>query len=501
MPISIGTVVKSQATSEHYSLFRAYIDSRHGDGGMADMTVLDFSAMVDDNFVDSRLVEYRIRSDGADDGRLVGAVLIDILGDGISMIYSFYDPDEARRSLGTFMILDNIARVKRLGLPYLYLGYWVRGSRKMDYKARFLPQERLTAEGWSLHRPRQGLDISRRLTLRREFGFCAVIAQRHVHGRSWLHSLQPSAGEIKAAFLVTALGGLLFTLDLPLLRLSMADQWTMVFTRGLFLFVAIAGTWARHAPARPARRTPFIAGWARAWRWRWPARRATCAYIGAVVHTDAANVVFIIALTPVIAAAMSHLLLRRKGPSLHLGGNGRRLPGRGAHRLGGPQDRQLGGGRAGLRLRLLFGHDLHHHPRHGQEGGDEPGGREPRLRPGGGRLLRRFARVAAAAGRLRRAGLGVAGAQRAHRHSAGHRLLARGPRVLPSADVSMFFMLETVLTPVWIWLLFGEVPGQRVLLGGAVVVIALLAHSWWRLRGFPARQHRRSRVKGTAKLS
>ncbi len=147
-----STVVKSQATSEHYSLFRSYIDSRHSDGGMADMTVLDFSAMVDDNFVDSRLVEYRVRSSAADDGRLVGAVLIDILGDGISMIYSFYEPEETERSLGTFMILDNIARVKRLGLPYLYLGYWVRGSRKMDYKARFLPQERLTPEGWVLYR-------------------------------------------------------------------------------------------------------------------------------------------------------------------------------------------------------------------------------------------------------------------------------------------------------------------------------------------------------------
>ena len=147
-----STVVKSQATSEHYSLFRSYIDSRHSDGGMADMTVLDFSAMVDDNFVDSRLVEYRVRSETEARGRLVASVLIDILGDGISMIYSFYDPGEARRGLGTFMILDNMARVKRLGLPYLYLGYWVRGSRKMDYKARFLPQERLTAEGWSLHR-------------------------------------------------------------------------------------------------------------------------------------------------------------------------------------------------------------------------------------------------------------------------------------------------------------------------------------------------------------
>ncbi|WP_421695416.1 arginyltransferase [Aestuariivirga sp.] len=147
-----GTVAKSQATSEHYSLFRGYIDSRHSDGGMADMTVLDFSAMVDDNFVDSRLVEYRVRDEEGGRGRLVGAVLIDILGDGISMIYSFYEPDEGERSLGTFMILDNIARVKRLGLPYLYLGYWVRGSRKMDYKSRFLPQERLTAEGWTLFR-------------------------------------------------------------------------------------------------------------------------------------------------------------------------------------------------------------------------------------------------------------------------------------------------------------------------------------------------------------
>ena len=147
-----ASVVKSQATSEHYSLFRSYIDSRHSDGGMADMTVLDFSAMVDDNFVDSRLVEYRARDIIDPNGRLVGAVLIDILGDGISMIYSFYDPEEAKRSLGTYMILDNIARVRRLGLPYLYLGYWVRGSHKMDYKCRFLPQERLTAEGWTLHR-------------------------------------------------------------------------------------------------------------------------------------------------------------------------------------------------------------------------------------------------------------------------------------------------------------------------------------------------------------
>lgn len=143
-----ATVIRPRATHEHYSLFRSYIDARHGEGGMAEMTVLDFSAMVDDAFVDNRLVEYRQR----DSRELMAAVLIDILGDGISMIYSFFEPNYQARSLGSFMILDSIARARRLGLPYLYLGYWVRGSSKMDYKARFLPQERLTSQGWVLFR-------------------------------------------------------------------------------------------------------------------------------------------------------------------------------------------------------------------------------------------------------------------------------------------------------------------------------------------------------------
>ena len=148
----LATRHPARPTPEQYSLFRDYIDVRHGDGGMADMTALDFAAMVDDNFVDSRLVEYRLPGVHGGPGSLIAAVLIDILGDGISMIYSFYEPDLARRSLGTFMILDNMARVKRLGLPFLYLGYWVKGSGKMDYKARFLPQERLSTDGWVLHK-------------------------------------------------------------------------------------------------------------------------------------------------------------------------------------------------------------------------------------------------------------------------------------------------------------------------------------------------------------
>jgi arginine-tRNA-protein transferase len=145
----VSRTVSARATSEQYSLFRSYIDARHADGGMADMTVLDFAAMVDESFVDTRMVEYRRRARGSE-SNLVAAALIDVLEDGISLIYSFYDPELPRRSLGTFIILDSIRRAHARGLPYVYLGYWVGGSSKMSYKARFLPQERLSRDGWVL---------------------------------------------------------------------------------------------------------------------------------------------------------------------------------------------------------------------------------------------------------------------------------------------------------------------------------------------------------------
>jgi len=137
-------------TSEQYSIFRAYLDSRHRDGGMADMTVLDYAMMVEDSHVETRIVEYRRAAPGRSrQGDLIAVALTDVLGDGLSMVYSFFEPDEAPRSLGTFMVLDHIARARDLGLAYVYLGYWVRGSGKMDYKSRFLPQERLMPEGWA----------------------------------------------------------------------------------------------------------------------------------------------------------------------------------------------------------------------------------------------------------------------------------------------------------------------------------------------------------------
>jgi leucyl-tRNA---protein transferase len=145
----IGKPVRAKATSEHYAVFRDYIDSRHGRGGMAEMSVLDFASMVDETFVDSHLMEYRFGAESDAAGELAGAVLVDMLDDGLSLIYSFYEPTLDRRSLGTFIILDSIRRAERMGLNYLYLGYWVNGSTKMEYKSRFLPQERLTPDGWT----------------------------------------------------------------------------------------------------------------------------------------------------------------------------------------------------------------------------------------------------------------------------------------------------------------------------------------------------------------
>jgi leucyl-tRNA---protein transferase len=149
----IGDMRPAVPTAEQYSVFRAYLDNRHRDGGMADMTVLDYAMMVEDSHVETRTIEYRRRGpdssiNGRGTGELLAVGLTDVLSDGLSMVYSFFESGEAPRSLGTFMILDHIARARRMGLAYVYLGYWVAGSRKMDYKGRFLPQERLTADGW-----------------------------------------------------------------------------------------------------------------------------------------------------------------------------------------------------------------------------------------------------------------------------------------------------------------------------------------------------------------
>lgn len=147
-------VCPPSATNEQYFLFKHYLEKRHADGGMSTMTFRDYQMMVDDTAVDTSLVEYRrALPDGSTKNKrspLVAAALTDIIEDGLSMVYSFFLPEEKHFSLGVFMILDHIRRAKSLGLPYVYLGYWVKGSKKMDYKSRFQPQQHLTSCGWEL---------------------------------------------------------------------------------------------------------------------------------------------------------------------------------------------------------------------------------------------------------------------------------------------------------------------------------------------------------------
>lgn len=130
------------ATEEQYELFREYLDGRHATGGMADMDMFEFAAMVEETPIRSRLIEYSV------DRKLTAVCLTDILDDGLSMVYSFFDPEQERLSLGTYVILDHIAIARELGLPYVYLGYWVPGSPKMGYKAKFSGLEVYRDDAW-----------------------------------------------------------------------------------------------------------------------------------------------------------------------------------------------------------------------------------------------------------------------------------------------------------------------------------------------------------------
>ena len=135
-------------TEEQYALLRGYLARRHPGGGMAEMDEHDFADMVEQTPVRTYVVEYREPSVDGRPGKLVGACLSDQQGDGLCMIYSFYDAPGTRRGLGTYIILDHIIRAARANLPYVYLGYWVEGSDRMAYKATFKPIERLGRDGW-----------------------------------------------------------------------------------------------------------------------------------------------------------------------------------------------------------------------------------------------------------------------------------------------------------------------------------------------------------------
>lgn len=140
---------RAEATREQFALLRAYLDSRHAGGGMSDMGLFDYVAMVEETPVNTHIVEYRGIPAHGRTPRLLACALTDVLRDGLSMVYSFFHPGEDARSLGTHMILDHVAEAQARKLPYVYLGYWIRGSAKMNYKARFQPLEALGPDGWS----------------------------------------------------------------------------------------------------------------------------------------------------------------------------------------------------------------------------------------------------------------------------------------------------------------------------------------------------------------
>jgi arginine-tRNA-protein transferase len=138
-----GYRVPARATAEQYQLFQRYQQVRHGDGDMASMSFYDYRAMVEDTPIETFIIEFRDTTD-----RLLSACLTDKLGDGLSAVYSFFAPGLEKQSLGTYAVLWLVERARALGLPYVYLGYWVPESRKMAYKARFKPSEVLVGGIW-----------------------------------------------------------------------------------------------------------------------------------------------------------------------------------------------------------------------------------------------------------------------------------------------------------------------------------------------------------------
>ncbi len=145
------SVCEPWTTPEQFDLLRAYLGKRHPDGGMTRMDAYDYAEMVEQTPVNTLVIEYREPSPEGGQGRLIGCCLTDRQADGLSMVYSFFDPAHPTRSgLGTFIILDHIRQAAAAGLDYVYLGYWIAGCERMSYKTRFRPIERLTTRGWKL---------------------------------------------------------------------------------------------------------------------------------------------------------------------------------------------------------------------------------------------------------------------------------------------------------------------------------------------------------------
>ena len=289
-----------------------------------------------------------------------------------------------------------------------------------------------------------------------------------------------TAQSIRYGLVITAIGGFLFTFDLPLLRLAENTKWTLVFARGIFLFLSITAVWL-YMRRQTGSRLPYIAGGA-GLAVIATNTLANIAYIGALKETEAANVVFILALVPVLTAVFSRIFIREEVHPFTWAATVLALVGVGIIvgdslsstglwgdflafvcacctaaaftiiRASGKNvatSLAVGSLLSALIALVFFDVDLH------------------------------SLAAPAAFGMPSWFWVALNGLVVIPLSSA---LIANGPRYLPSADVSMFFLLETILTPIWIWMLFKEVPSNSVLLGGAIVIVTLVIHSFWRLR-------------------
>lgn len=297
---------------------------------------------------------------------------------------------------------------------------------------------------------------------------------------------------VRKGLAITTIGGLLFTLDLPLLRLALTDKWTMICARGVFLFLSITAVWYLIRTVKGTR-IPYIAGGAGI-AVAITNTLANITYIGSIVETNAANVVFIIALIPVITAALSRIFIGERVHSLTWAATVISFIGVAIIVWDGVH----GGSWFGDILALISAICT--------------AAAFTIIRASGKNVATSLAIGSLASAAIALIFFDVSGSHLLNAASFGlpawfwiaanglvaiplaSTLIANGPRFLPSADVSMFFLLETVLTPIWVWMIFGEVPSHTVLIGGAIVITTLVAHSWWRLsltlRGSVAEEQR-----------
>ncbi|MCL7714350.1 arginyltransferase [Stenotrophomonas mori] len=146
-------VLPAERTDEQFALYRRYLAARHLRGGMDDHGPIEFDQFLIGDWSQGRFLEIRAPGDPGQRGRLLAVAVTDVTANGLSAVYTFFDPDLPQRGLGTYAILQQIAWARRSGLPHLYLGYWIEGHRKMDYKRRYRPLEYFDGRHWTTAAP------------------------------------------------------------------------------------------------------------------------------------------------------------------------------------------------------------------------------------------------------------------------------------------------------------------------------------------------------------